>query len=112
MADVTKLHRVVIEFEPECSPTLKLIHPEGGCERATQCGECGMGVGDPEFPGCECCPREDDECWLIGWVEQYAGGEVLAGGPVEFAVVPECDGESLILHVAAEPDEEKAEARA
>ena len=101
-AQTKPLHRVELEFEAGYGATLKLIHPEGACEPATACAECGQKITDPARQPCPDCPDEvDDECWLTGWVEQYTADEVLAGS-VEFPVVPECDGESLTLHVAAE----------
>jgi hypothetical protein len=96
-----RLHRVVLEFEPNSPPRLKLIHPKGACERATACGECGKRIGDPAVPDCEFCPDEVEDCWLTGWVEQFTADEVLSG-PVEFPVIPECDGEEFTLLVAAE----------
>jgi hypothetical protein len=98
-----EIHRVRLEFEAGYGAKLTLIHPVGGCQVATQCSGCGITVGDPDFPGCEFCPPADgEECWLTGWVDELPPDEMLAGS-VEFAVTPECDGESLTLHVAAEP---------
>lgn len=107
---MSELHRVALEFEAGYGPRLKLIHPEGGCEGATACSECGRNITDPATPPCEVCPDPEaaEECWLIGWVEQYTAEEVLSG-PVEFAVVPECDGETLTLHVAAEQPNQSTE---
>jgi hypothetical protein len=103
MSTETKLHRVLLEFEAGYGPTLKLIHPDGACEPATACSECGRKLTDPATPPCEVCPEPSGECWLADWVDNLTAEEMLAG-PVEFAVVPECDGETLTLHVAAEQE--------
>lgn len=100
------LHRVEVGFEAGYGMRLKLIHPEGSCEPATACAECGQRITDPAREPCPDCPTEvkDGECWLQGWVDNLTADELLAG-EVEFPVVPECDGETLTLHVAAEPED-------
>jgi hypothetical protein len=85
-------HRLSVEFE-EGMPRLTLIHPTSGCHEGT-CSSCG---GE----GCDECPTPG-ECWMQGWVD-YAGAECLEGGPVEFPVTAECDGEEFYLHVAPGP---------
>jgi hypothetical protein len=91
---------------------VKLICPEGGCEPASACSECGRSfddaeakdVGQPER--CGLCPSYTDECWVKTWFDNRDGAELygdvdldLAGRLLPLPIHCEFDGDTLIWHV-------------
>jgi len=90
-------HRIVIEFDDGCY-TKRLIHPEGGCTPATQCGNCGHDTADTETTGCyDCKDGFGTECWVQGWFDNE--GADLLRGEIEVEVDPEWDQDHCILHI-------------
>jgi hypothetical protein len=86
----TEGHRVVLTFDGG-GPSLKLLHPETGCETATQCGLCGRRVDDPESKPCyDCKDGFDPDCWLTDWFANLGADELLHGS-VTVAVTAEWD---------------------
>ncbi|HSC20276.1 MAG TPA: hypothetical protein VLC07_00945 [Solirubrobacterales bacterium] len=97
-----ELHSVRLDFSDGVL-TGRLIHPESGCQPATNCPECEADTSDPNSERCPMCEGEvplEGECWIEGWFDQYTINEVL-DGEVDLPVIPECDGESFTLKIAA-----------
>ena len=72
-------HRVVLEFDDGVY-VKKLIHPEGGCVGADQCGHCAADLTDPDSTRCYDCKGEGPhECWVQGWFDNASAEELLHG---------------------------------
>lgn len=99
-ADRSDSHRLVVEFDDGVY-AVRLVHPEGGCVTADQCGQCGRAFDDDEIDPCYDCkppiPQSNRECWVQGWYDDQ-GTELLKGG-LELVVDPEWDGEGCLLHI-------------
>ena len=97
-------HKVEIEFDG-LYPSVKLLHPEGGCPLPDGvCEECGADLQDPESKRCIACDgMRPGWCWVEDWVENE--GHELLHGKITVAVEPEWDGDWARLHVAStQPD--------
>ena len=93
-------HRVVVEFDDGIY-LKRLIHPEGGCQGANQCWQCGRSFDDNEVAPCyDCNPPIDRqrECWVQGWFENVSAEELLHGS-VELIVEPTFESDTCALHV-------------
>ena len=101
MSDANKKHRVIVEFD-DGAYAAKLIHPEGGCDTASMCGQCGRSFDDTETKPCYDCEgmttkRTFGECWVQGWFDEE--GVDLLHGKVEVIVEEEYDFDHCKLHV-------------
>jgi hypothetical protein len=95
---VSNSHRVVVEFDGGAY-AVRLIHPEGGCQPTTTCGECYADLSTtPDSQRCDYCPGwEPDGCWVQGWYD--SDGIELLNGRIEVVVAPTWDGEVCRLPV-------------
>jgi hypothetical protein len=101
----TEPHKVTLVLEDD-AVVVRLICPDSGCKPAQSCTECGWEAGDIGIERCECCPRDEDECWIKGWfdnldaLEMHDGECDLSGRTLPVPIECEWDGESLLWRVA------------
>lgn len=73
-------HRVELTIE-DGYLSMKLIHPDSGCEPPTVCA-CGRDLSDTDDTGCYDCRDgllSADSCWLSSWFDNLTPDELLHG---------------------------------
>ncbi len=96
-------HRVRLLIE-DGYMTLKLIHPEAGCQPALNC-VCGRAF-DESGPGCyDCKDQQPAGCWLTGWFDNCSAEDLLHGRiEIVVPITAEWDGDSCIAQVSGPPE--------
>lgn len=108
-------HKVTLVLD-RGSVYVNLICPEGGCDPASHCCECGRPLDDVEAKDagqpdrCDLCPSDVDECWIKTWFDNSDGAELygdialdLAGRTLPLPIHCEWDGDTLVWYVVQEP---------